>query len=111
MISRKPSSRAVPAVMGPIVAATNRPEVAAARPTRSTKQRTVDDDVNVTASMRPRVISAASALRSVCSGTVRYTAMVSTSAPCARKPAASASRASSAAGISTRAPTSEPPLR
>src|SRR5205823_3908925 len=53
MISRKPSSRAVPAVTGPMVAVTNRPDVAAG-PTRFTNERTVDDDVNVTASMRPR---------------------------------------------------------
>src|SRR6266576_4814353 len=71
MISRSPSSRAVPAVTGPIVAATNRPEVAAGRPTRSTKLRTVDDEVKVTASMRPRLMSAASLLRSSCTGTVR----------------------------------------
>src|SRR6266540_3965863 len=51
MISRKPSSRAVSAVTGPMVAATNRPDVAAGRPMRSTKLRTVDDDVKVTASM------------------------------------------------------------
>src|SRR6266550_1271179 len=82
MISRKPSSRAVSAVTGPMVAATKRPEVAAGRPTRSTKLRTVDDDVNVTASMRPRLMSLASPLRSVCTGTVRYTAMFSTFAPC-----------------------------
>src|SRR5258708_15211972 len=77
-----PISRAVSAVTGPMVAVTKRPEVAAGRPTRSTKLRTVDDDVNVTASMRPRLMSFASPLRSVCRGTVRYTAMFSTFAPC-----------------------------
>src|SRR5206468_11588489 len=111
MISRKPSSRAVSAVTGPIVAVTNRPDVAAGRPTSSTKLRTVDDDVNVTASMRPRLMSFASPLRSACTGTVRYTAMFSTVAPCCRRPAASASRASSALGMRTRAPVIVPPLR
>src|SRR5258705_8616985 len=111
MISRKPSSRAVSAVTGPMVAVTKRPEVAAGRPTRSTKLRTVDDDVNVTASMRRRLMSFASPLRSVCRGTVRYTAMFSTFAPCGRRPVESASRASSALGMSTLAPLSVPPLR
>src|SRR5882762_1752722 len=111
MISRRPSSRAVSAVIGPMVAATKRPDVAAGRPTRSTKLRTVDDDVNVTASMRPRLMSVASPLRSACTGTVRYTAIFSTVAPCCRKPVARASRASSALGMSTRAPVSVPPLR
>src|SRR6266850_8442847 len=111
MISRKPSSRAVSAVTGPMVAVTNRPDVAAGRPTRSTKLRTVDDDVNVTASMRPRLRSFASPLRSASTGTVLYTAMFSTVAPCSRSPAASASRASSALGMSTRAPASVPLLR
>src|SRR6266513_2752309 len=109
--SRSPSSRAVSAVIGPMVAATNRPAVATSRPMRSTKLRTVDDDVNVTASMRPAKISPARPLRSVCAGTVRYTAIVSTSAPCFRKPAANASRVSSALGINTRggAPPRLPP--
>src|SRR5881394_3455892 len=110
MMSRSPRSRAVPAVTGPIVAATKRPEVAAGSPTRSTNDRTVEDDVNVTASMRPSVMSLASRLRSVWTGTVRYTAIAWTSAPCCRNAAASASRASSALGISTRAPTSDPRL-
>jgi len=63
--------RGRPAVIGPIVAATKRPEVAAGRPTRSTKLRTVDDEVKVTASMRPSLMSAASLLRSSSTGTVR----------------------------------------
>src|SRR5438552_9353325 len=108
MISRKPSSRAVSAVTGPIVAVTNRPDVAAGRPTRSTKLRTVDDDVNVTASMRPRLMSFASPLRSSWTGKVRYTAMLSTVAPCAVRLAARTSRGSSAVGMSTRAPVSVP---
>src|SRR6266705_745849 len=69
--SARPCSRAVPAVTGPITAAANRPDVAALRPTRSTKWRTVDDDVNVTASIRPSRSSTASQLRSMDAGTVR----------------------------------------
>src|SRR5258705_12029610 len=50
-ISRNPSSRAVSAVTGPMVAATKRPEVAAGRTTRSTKLRTVDHPAHATPSM------------------------------------------------------------
>src|SRR5437773_5100535 len=57
-----PSSRAVAAVTGPIAAAANRPEVAASRPTRSTKWRTVEDDVKVMASICPATMSRASRL-------------------------------------------------
>src|SRR5258706_12730783 len=71
MISRRPSSRAVSAVTGPIVAVTKRPEGAAGRPTRSTKLRTVDEHANALASMRPRPMSFASLLRSSSTGTVR----------------------------------------
>src|SRR5256712_6149250 len=70
--SRSPNSRAVAPVIVPIVAATNCPEIAASRPTRSRKYRTVDDDVNVTASMRPTLMSSASPRRSVLAGAVRY---------------------------------------
>src|SRR2546429_6915559 len=54
-----PRSRAVPAVMGPITAAANRPDAATGSPTSSTKPRTVDEEVNVTASIVPARISAA----------------------------------------------------
>src|SRR5216117_1248535 len=59
-----PSSRAVPAVTGPITAAANRPDAAAGLPTRSTKPRTVEEEVNVTASIVPARISAARPLPS-----------------------------------------------
>src|SRR4051812_8918037 len=62
--SRSPSSRAVPAVIGPIVAATKPPDVAVSGPTSRAKLRTVDDEVNVTASMRRAAISEARAPKS-----------------------------------------------
>src|SRR5438132_5439831 len=46
--------------MGPITAAANRPDAATGSPTSSTKPRTVDEEVNVTASIVPARISAAS---------------------------------------------------
>src|SRR5262245_59706602 len=55
--SGSPSSRAVAAVIGPMAAATKPPEVEVSEPTSRTKLRTVEDEVKVTASMRPAPIS------------------------------------------------------
>src|SRR3989441_8237688 len=65
-----PSSRAASAVTGPIAAAANRPDVAASRPTMSTKWRTVEEDVKVIASIPPATTSRASWLPSPASRTV-----------------------------------------
>src|SRR5882724_4341623 len=81
-----PRPRAVPAVTGPMTAATNRPEADTGPPTSSTKARTVEADVNVTTSIPPARISAARPLPSSVSRMVSYTGITSTSAPSARSP-------------------------
>jgi outer membrane receptor protein involved in Fe transport len=71
--------------MGPITAAVYG-AVVAAPPTSSTKCRTVDDDVNVTASMVPARSASVSWPPRPGAATVRYTGITSTSAPSARSP-------------------------
>ena len=71
--------------------------------------RTVDDEVNVTASASPAIkLAKAGSAEARDGGTVRYTGTTSTRAPQARSIRGSTSRASRARGTSTQSPSVKP---
>src|SRR5690606_31105856 len=97
--TRRPNSTAVSAVLGPIAATTVR---ACGLPAIPTRLRTVEEEVNSTASKPPDLIASRISAGGGEARTVRYAVTSSTSHPFSIRPAASASVAMSARGSSTR---------
>src|SRR6185436_8999200 len=97
--TRRPNSTAVSAVFGPITATTVR---ACGLPAMPTRLRTVEDDVNSTASKPPDLIASRMSAGGGAARTVRYAVTSSTSQPSSVSPAASVSVAMSARGSRTR---------
>src|SRR5699024_5210823 len=97
--TRNPCSWAVLAVAGPITAIT---VLACGLPAIPTRLRTVEDEVNTTASNRPDLIASRISGGGGAARTVRYAVTSSTSQPSSTSPAARLSVAMSARGRNTR---------
>ena len=97
--TRNPSSCAVCAVCGPITAMT---DDACGLPAMPTRLRTVDDDVNSTASNPPVLIASRMSAGGGAARTVRYAVTSSTCQPRSSSPAVNVSVAMSARGRNTR---------